>query len=127
MSQQAAVTLNGVVYNPAGAEKGIVFWYDRSGGVAGSFSPLTQGYSANVGAAKRTKVSFRVELPTVATVDSAYAKAGQVIRNSSFQGEFWLDPTATEAERADIRARAKDLIDSALVTSAIEDLDPAYA
>lgn len=127
MSQQAAVTLNGVVYNPAGASNGIVYWYDRSGGVAGSFSPLTQGFTTNSGSTKRTKVTFRLELPTVATVDSAYARDGQVLRVSSFQGEFWIDPTASSAERTDLYLRAKALIDSAIVSAAVEDLDPAYA
>lgn len=63
MSQQAAVTLNSVVYNPAGSSNGTVYWYDRSGGVAGSFSPLTQLYRTGVGANKRNDVKFRLVIP----------------------------------------------------------------
>lgn len=127
MSQQASLTLNSVVYTPAGSDKGILFWYNRTGGVANSFSPVTQGYAEQVGQKKRTKVTFRVEVPTVAAVDSAYARAGDLLRMSSFQFEYWLDPTATLAERTDIVARALSLAGSSLVSDAVKDLNPAYA
>lgn len=127
MSQQAAVTLNTVVYDPAGANKGILKWVNRVGGLLNSFSHLTQGFLTNSGAAKRTKVSFRLDIPVVATVDSSCSCAGSVLRTSSFQIEYWIDPNATAAERTDLRLRAKDLAASALVTSAVDNLDPAYA
>lgn len=127
MGQQAAVTLNTVVYSPSGSEKGIVKWMNRSGGVAGSFSPLTQGFVSNSGARKLTKVTFRVDVPVVATTSDSCACVGSVIRDSSAQIDFWVDPNATAAERLDLFNRVKDLAASTLVQSAVSDLDPAYA
>lgn len=127
MSQQAAVTLNSVVYNPAGSQNGILYWYDRSGGVANSFSPLTQGFVQNSGARKLTKVTYRVSIPTVADADSACSCTGSVLRTSSFQLDFWIDPNESAAGRADLLARAVSLVGSALVSSAVSNLDPAYA
>lgn len=127
MSQQAIVTLNSVVYNPAGASNGVLFWYDRSGGVAKSFSPLTTVFSTKVGQNQRTKVSVRLEVPVVATTDSTCGCAGSLLRTSSFQGEYWIDPAATAAERLDLFNRVKDLMASAMIGSSIKDLDPPFA
>lgn len=127
MSQQAAVTLNSIVYNPAAQSNGVLYWYDRSGGYATSFSPLTQTFVTNSGDLKRTKFTVRLEIPSVATVDSAYAQAGDVLSTCSFQGQFWMDGVASATERADLLARVIDLIGSTVVSDAVKDLDPNYA
>lgn len=127
MSQQASVTLNSVVYDPAGASNGILKWVNRTGGILNSFSALTQSYTDQSGARKLTKASFRVEIPVVAATDSECACAGTVLRTSSFQIEYWIDPNATTAERLDLWTRAKDLAAAAVTGSAVKDLDPAYA
>lgn len=127
MSQQAAVTLNTVVYDPAGANNGILTWVNRVGGVLNSFSKLTQGFITNSGARKLTKASFRVEVPVVATADSTCSCAGAVLRTSSAQIDFWIDPNATLVERTDLFNRVKDLAASTLVGDTVKDLNPAYA
>lgn len=127
MSQQAAVTLNTVVYDPAGANNGILTWVNRVGGVLNSFSKLTQGFVTNSGARKLTKASFRVEVPVVATADSTCSCAGAVLRTSSAQIDFWVDPNATLTERTDLFNRVKDLAASTLVGDTVKDLNPAYA
>lgn len=127
MSQQAEVTLNTVVYSPAGSDKGILYWWNRSGGVAGSFSSLTQGFVSNSGARKLTKATFRLSIPVVADENSSCACAGEVVRTSSAQMDFWIDPNATAAERLDLYNRVKDLAASTLVSDAVSDLNPAYA
>lgn len=127
MGQQAAVTLNTVVYSPNGSQNGIVNWTNRSGGYGASFSVLTQGFVVNSGARKLTKVTYRVAVPVVATDDSACTCAGALLRTSSAQIDFWIDPGATAAERLDLFNRVKDLAASTLLQSAVSDLDPAYA
>lgn len=127
MSQQAAVTLNTIVYDPAGANKGILLWVNRTGGILNSFSSLTQGFITNSGARKLTKASYRVEIPVVATADSSCSCTGAVLRTSSAQIDFWIDPNATLTERTDLYNRVKDLAASALVGSTVKDLNPAYA
>lgn len=127
MSQQASVTLNSIVYDPAGADKGILKWVNRVGGILNSFSNLTQGFITNSGVRKMTKVTYRVEVPIVAATDTTCGCAGSLLRTSSAQIDFWVDPNATAAERADLVARVKDLAASALVSSGVGSLDPAYA
>lgn len=127
MGQQAAVTLNTVVYSPTGSRNGIVGWMNRSGGVAGSFSPLTQGFVENTGARKLTKLTYRISIPVVATASDQCACIGSVIRTSSAQIDFWVDPNATLAERTDLYLRVKDLAASSLLLGAVENLDPAFA
>lgn len=127
MGQQAAVTLNTIVYTPDGSQNGIVKWMNRSGGVAGSFSPLTQGVLDNSGARKWTKFTFRLDVPVVATSSDSCACTGSVIRDSRAQIEFWVDPNATLAERTDLYLRVKDLAASTLLSDAVENLSPAYA
>lgn len=127
MSQQAAVTLNSVVYNPSGANNGTLYWWDRSGGVANSFSPLTQVVTSNSGASKSMKFSWRLVVPVVAGSDSSCSCAGSLLRSSAGNIVVTIDPNSTAAERADLYARLVSLIASDPVKNAIQDLNPAYA
>lgn len=129
MSQQAAVTLNTVVYDPAGSDSksGLVLWFNRAGGLLNSFSRLSQRFLTGVGGTKATRISFRVEVPIVATADSTCACTGALLRTGSFDVQFSVDPGSTLAERTDLYLRAKDLLATDLVKFGIENLDPAYA
>ena len=127
MAQQAAVTLNTVVYSPSGSENGIVKWFNRVGGVLNSFSALTQRFVTGAGGQKLTKVTYRLEVPVVATTDTDCSCAGTLLRTSSCQVDFWLAADSTVAERTDLYLRIKDLIATSTVSNAVENLDPAYA
>lgn len=127
MSQQTAVTLNTVVYDPNGQSGGIAYWVNRAGGLLNSFRTLSQRFTTNSGSKKLTKITFEIDVPTVATADSSCACTGAVLRTSTAQVSFWVDPGATADERADLYLSMKDLISSTLVQGAVEDLNPAYA
>lgn len=127
MSQQAAITLNTVVYSPAGAPKGVPLWQYRGGGVLDSFSNLTINFLTAQGKKLLTMVTSRVTVPVVATADSTCACTGSLQRVSSGQVSYWLDPGATAAERLDLFNRVKDLAASAVMQAAVSDLDPPYA
>lgn len=127
MGQQAVVTLNTVAYSPAGSNGGIVTWVNRSGGVSASFSKLTQGYATQSGARQVTKATYRLAIPVVATADSTCSCAGSLLRTSSAQIDFWIDPNSTLAERTDLFLRIKDLAASTLLSDGVENLDPAFA
>lgn len=124
MSLQADVTLNSVVYSSSGTSNGITKWVNRAGGILNSFKKLTQAFVTGSGARKLTKVTFRLELPVVATADSACSCIGALLRTSSAQIDFWVDPNASAAERADLVAQVKDLAASAAVSNAVSDLNP---
>ncbi len=124
MSQQAAVTLNTVVYSPNGLRNGIASWISRAGGVLAGFSKLTQKYSDPV-SGTQTKIDFNLSIPVLATADSTCACEGELIRTNSATLSFWVAGTSTLAERTDLYLRVKDLVASTMLIAAVENLDPA--
>lgn len=126
MSQQASITLNSVVYVPAGVNNGIATWMNRTAGVIGGFSPLTEKFSTPTAASTQTKVEFRLSIPVVATADDSCACIGDVLRTSSASISFWLNQNSTLAERTDLYNRMVALMADAVVSNGVKNLDPAY-
>lgn len=126
MGQQTSVTLNTVVYTPGATVNGIQSWWNRAGGVLGSFKRFTQRFLTGVGGKKLTKVSFLLEIPTVATSSDACACAGTLLRTSIATITASIDPNASVAERTDLYLSLKDLAASDTVKNAIQNLDPDY-
>lgn len=124
MGQQASVTLNTVVYSPAGLFAGVAKWINRSGGILAGFSTLTQKFKDPT-TGTQTKIDFNISIPVLATADSACGCAGELIRTNSAVVSFWVASTSTLAERTDLYLRVKDLVATALVSGAVENLDPA--
>lgn len=124
MGQQANVTLNTVVYSPAGILSGIAKWVNRTGGILAGFSTLTQRYKDPT-TGTQTKIDFNLSIPVLATTDSACSCIGDVLRTNSAVISFWVAGSSTLAERTDLYLRVKDLVANALVVSAVENLDPA--
>lgn len=126
MGQQASVTLNTVVYSPAGLLQGVAKWINRTGGVLAGFSVLTQRYKDPT-TGVQTKIDFNLSVPVLATADSTCGCEGDLIRTNSGQISFWVASTSTLAERTDLYLRMKDLLATALVSNAVENLDPAVS
>lgn len=124
MGQQASVTLNTVVYSPAGLKSGIATWISRVGGVLAGFSKLTQSYKDPT-TGTQTKIDFNLSIPVLATADSTCGCEGDLIRTNSAVISFWVAGTSTLAERTDLYLRVKDLVASSMLISAVENLDPA--
>jgi hypothetical protein len=125
MSQQANVTLNSVIYAPAGSSDGVATWMNRSGGSAASFSKLTEKFSdASSGGVVR--IVFGLSVPVVQATDSAFAAAGTLLRSSTVQVSVWVPSGSTAAERADLLARIQALVAATPFTDAVNNLDPAF-
>lgn len=125
MAQQANITLNTVVYAPAGTNNGISSWANRSGGTGNSFSYVTEKFvTPTDGTVNR--ITFTLNVPVVQAVDSDCACAGTLLRTSTVQVSVWVPSTSTSAERTDLYLRIKDLIASAPFLGAVENLDPSY-
>jgi len=124
MSQQAAVTLNTVVYSPAGLRNGVATWISRAAGIVAGFSKLTQQYRDPT-TGTQTKIDFNLSIPVLATADSTCACEGELVRTNSATVSVWVAGTSTLAERTDLYLRLKDLVGSSMFISAVEDLDPA--
>lgn len=126
MSQQASVTLNTVVYSPAGVTGGVAMWMSRVGGILAGFSKLTQRYKEPT-TGTQTKIDFQISVPVLADADSTCTCAGDLLRTNSATVSFWVAGTSTLAERTDLYLRVKDLVASAIVSGAVENLDPAVS
>lgn len=127
MAVQAAITLNTVVYDPNGAPSGKPSWVNRASGLLGSFSKVVQDFTDSVGKLKLTRVNFKLEVPVVATVDTACVCAGTTLRLGTASVTFTVAPDSTLAERTDLYLRLKDLVATDLVKNSIENYNPAYA
>lgn len=125
MAQQANVTLNTIVYAPAGTNNGTSLWQNRSGGYAGSFSSITEKV---VFATKGdvVRMEFALDVPIVQTVADACACVGQVLRTSTVHLSIWVPANSTAAERTDLWNRIKDLVASAPVSNAVQNFDPSW-
>lgn len=125
MGQQAAVTLNTVVYSPAGSSNGTARWVNRSAGVSSGFSVLTENVKDPV-TGSQVKISFGLDVPVVATTDDACACTGQQLRSATVNISVWEATTSTATERADIWQRIVDLVNSTPFSDAVKNLDPAF-
>lgn len=126
MGQQTAVTLNTVVYNPAGTASGRTNWVARAGdGIISSFSTLWQSFKLPT-TGKQIKIDFQIAIPVTASADSQCSCAGELLRTNTATVSVWVADSSTTAERTDLYLRLKDLIASATFIAAVENLDPAY-
>lgn len=126
MGQQASVTLNTVAYAPAGLLQGVAKWVSRAGGILAGFSVLTQRYREPT-TGVQTKIDFNISIPVLATADSTCGCEGDVLRTNTATVSFWVAGSSTLAERTDLYLRVKDLVATSLVSSAVENLDPAVS
>lgn len=107
---------------------GIVAKYqDISGGIAIGYPQVTLSSREPIGNSGNYKVVAKVILPVLETVSgTSYAgivAAPTLAYNLTFTGEFILPSRSTLAVRKDILAYVKNLLNNAVVTSLVQDLD----
>lgn len=125
MAQQANITLNTVVYTPAGTTNGISSWVNRTAGVGNGFSTVTEKFTdASKGTVER--VLFTLDVPIVSATDTACVCAGDTLRTSTVQISVWIPAASTSAERLDLFNRIRDLAASAPFIAAVQNLDPSW-
>lgn len=126
MAQQANITLNTVVYAPAGTQNGVSSWYNRSGGSGASFSKVTEKVTNPTGTSNVVRELFTLDVPVVAATDTACVCAGGLLRNSTVQISVWIPQDSTTAERLDLFNRIRDLVASAPFIAGVQNLDPSW-
>lgn len=125
MAQQANVTLNTVVYVPAGTSNGTSTWMNRSGGFGSSFSPITERFETSKDGSV-TRQNYTLEIPIVAATDTACVCTGGLLRKSSVHISVWVPNDSTAAERLDLFNRIKDLVASTPFSDGVKDLNFTY-
>jgi len=126
MAAQANITLNTKVYASGGSNDGTATWVDRSAGVGGGFSIVTEKFDPTAKGGLVQRMLFTLNLPVVSATDTACACAGDVLRTSSAQLSIWVPQNSTLAERTDFYLRIKDLVASTPFLNGVENLDPTY-
>lgn len=107
---------------------GIVAKYqDISGGIAIGYPQVTLSSREPVGSPGNFKVTVKMTLPVLETVSgTSYAgivAAPTLAYNVTFTGEFILPSRSTLAVRKDILAYVKNLMNNAVITALVQDLD----
>ncbi len=110
-----SITLNSVVYNWSGFDQsGTSRWTATAGGLASAFSNLTArvtlGQVKDSKNQSQSKVKWRIQIPVIATEDSACGCVGNVLRTSYQDIAADFAATATLAERQDALARLRGLV-----------------
>lgn len=121
------LTLNTKVYGATRIDSvGTSWWYERSGGTASSYSPLSLSITDPT-ASKRGRVGFRLEVPVTATVDTACVCAGSVLRTISVTGYADIPGDSTAAEKADALARFIAFVSTPTFANAFNTFAPPSA
>ncbi|DAD49973.1 TPA_asm: coat protein [ssRNA phage Gerhypos.1_20] len=126
MGQQANVTLNTNVFVPSGTTNGVTSWvYRPTTGFGASFQKLTSKY-ADPKSGTQIKIDFALSVPVVLAADTGFEAAGTLQRTNTATLSFWVAEDSTVAERTDLYLKVKDLVASAMLIAAVENLDPAF-
>lgn len=102
-----SIVLNTKTYTFDGFDRnGVAVYTERSGGVPTSFSVLTFGIENGKDS---TKITIRLSVPVVSTVDSSCSCVGSVQRVSRFTWTLEEPNSGTTVERTDWQARIEAL------------------
>jgi len=121
----AAATPVNRVYRPYQSNSpGLLIWKDTTQGVFAGQNTLALAQRSVSKTARTNKFSWKLECPVLEQVAAygpqavAYANIGSI--------ELVLHERSTLQERKDILAQLRDLIDEAIVTAQVQDLDLIY-
>lgn len=124
MAQQANITLNTVVYAPAGTNNGVSTWTNRSAGYGSGFSSATEEVAQpKTGSVVREK--FSLSVPIVAD-GTGPESAGTLLRTSTVQISVWIPVNSTSAERLDLYTRIVDFVAADPIKLGVKNLEPSY-
>lgn len=97
---------------------------DRSGGIAAGYPLLQFSQKDPQNGSRNYRMQFNIVLPTVVT--DPVTGMNSVTRTARFNGEFVLPEGSVLQERKDILAYAKNLLNNAVVTAVVQNLEHVY-
>jgi hypothetical protein len=131
MAQRGAITLTDAattpvnrVYKPQLSNEGLILWRDTTQAVFAGQNRLTLSQRVANKQARSNKVSWKLECPVLEQT-AAYGPYSVAYTNL-VNLELVLHDRSSQQERKDILAQMRDLIDEAIVTSQVHDLDFIY-
>lgn len=127
MAAQTALVLNTKSYAPRGKSQGdIATWALVGDTTFGGATSLVTEKVAGPNSNGVYKVSFKLDVPKIATESSACACVGSQIGRGLFDGVATIPVGFTAAERDDFRLRVQALFAHAIFTAAMKDLEGAW-
>lgn len=137
MSQRANITLTDAattpvnrVYYPAMSKEGALTFVDRTQAVSIGQNRLTLEQRVPTRQLRSHKVAWKLETPILEQTSPSTATGIQPAPTVAYsligKVEFVFPDRCTLQERKDILAQVRDLVDEAIVTSQVHDLDLIY-
>lgn len=114
------IVLDTKTYVGNGIANAIASYFDRSGGIAASFAKLTGSVRNDT----KSRIQWKLSVPTVATEASSCACPGQVLRVADVDISVRFDPGATQTERDVVLAQIQDLVQVSEFTGSVSSLTP---
>jgi len=118
MAAQANITLNSVVFNPAGVSGGVARWVARGSGVPNGFQTLAITLTQPSPTGKVFRVNFKLVVPVVQAVDSVCACAGTLLYTDQVEQTYLIYVGSTTADRLDLYNKTGDMFHAAGVPDA---------
>jgi len=127
MPSATAITLTDAasadhIYAPQGQESGVASFNDDSATTSAGRSKLTLGLSRSSNRRRTDHVNVKITFPFEHTVDGVV----RVSHAALFKGSFILPEEMSDTDRDNVKAQVNSLLGSAIVTSYVKDLEPAY-
>lgn len=116
-------------FEPTQVGKDLTMYHDKVSGVMAGYSSISLGNRMPNQQNGNYKVTIRVRIPvleTAATAASGFTPGPTVAYTLSGNMDFVIPSRATEAERDDLLAFAKNLLADSVVDSAVVDFDNPY-
>jgi hypothetical protein len=115
------------VYYPT-EQKGIVLnWVDRTQAISAGQNKLSVSQKSSSKDSPTYKITWKLVCPTLAQTSPSTSTGIQPAPSVAYTNlatlEFVLHERATQQERKDLLAQLRDLIDEAIVTNEVENLD----
>lgn len=126
----AATTPVNRVYYPMQTKDGILVWRDRTQSILAGQNRLTCLQRAADKNSKATKLLWKLETPVLEVTSPSTTTGIQPAPTVAYTPiatlEMVLPDRSTQQERKDLLAQIRDLIDEAIVTNQVHDLDMIY-
>jgi hypothetical protein len=120
----AATTPVARVYYPQKMVDGLISWIDRTQAVLLGQNRLTLSQRVANKQARSNKISWKLECPVLEQT-AAYGPYSLAYTNLAALGLVFHERASLQ-ERKDVLAQVRDLIDEAIVTTQVHDLDFIY-
>lgn len=116
-------------FEPTRVGETLAIYHDKVSGVMAGYPSVSLGNRLPVKENGNYKVTARIRIPvleTAATAASGFTPGPTVAYQLSANVDFVIPARATSAERDDLLAYTANLLDNAVVVSAVEDMDNPY-